>query len=161
MSLKAWTNIVTWSTKIIKGIGFHLPRSSAVLGKYEKLTFMDALKVHFQRFFRDQMEFISTHWHRLRHFCKFMWSIFTKATQSLDFIKPNLIRKLAHKVKYINQINGVLIMFFQKFENKIHALFKCHRFTNSSSAVADALFEWFWPFCGVCTQRVEDLYLIM
>ena len=35
-----------------------------------------------------------------------MWCIFSKATQSLDFIKPNVNRKLAYKVKYTSQING-------------------------------------------------------
>ena len=121
------------------------PAIECSVGKIWK-THMDALKVHFQRFFRDQMEFISSHWHRFRHFCKFMWSIFAKATQSLDFIKPNLIRKLAHKVKYINQINGVLIMFFQKFENKIHVLFKCHRFTDNSIDFYLFILSWFLSF---------------
>ena len=46
-----------------------------------------------------------------------MGSLFSKATQPSDFIKPNVIRKLAYKVKYIGQINGGLIMFFRKFEN--------------------------------------------
>ena len=32
--------------------------------------------------------------------------------QSLDFIKPNIIQKLAYKFKYISQINGGLIMLF-------------------------------------------------
>ena len=48
-----------------------------------------------------------------------MCSIFSKATQLQDFIKPNVIRKLAYKVKYISQINGGLIMFFRKFKDRI------------------------------------------
>ena len=32
--------------------------------------------------------------------------------QLLDFIKPNIIQKLAYKFKYISHINGGLIMFF-------------------------------------------------
>ena len=39
--------------------------------------------------------------------------MFSKGTQSFDFIKPNVIRKLAHKVKYIDQINSGLIMIFR------------------------------------------------
>ena len=38
--------------------------------------------------------------------------MFSKGTQPFDFIKLNVIRKLAYKVKYIDQINGGLIMFF-------------------------------------------------
>ena len=37
---------------------------------------------------------------------------FSKGTQPFDFIKPNVIGKLALKVKYNSQINGGLIMFF-------------------------------------------------
>ena len=48
-----------------------------------------------------------------------MCSIFSKATQPFDFIKTNIIRKLAFKVKCISQINGGLISFFRKFANKI------------------------------------------
>ena len=47
-------NNVTWSTKILKGIKCHLPPLlllSAPLGKYEKLTLQDALKIDFRRFF--------------------------------------------------------------------------------------------------------------
>ena len=36
----------------------------------------------------------------------------SKGIQSFDFIKPNVIRKLSNKIKYISQINGGLIMFF-------------------------------------------------
>ena len=39
--------------------------------------------------------------------------MFSKGTQTFDFIKRNVIRKLAHKVKYIDQINGGLIMIFR------------------------------------------------
>ena len=48
-----------------------------------------------------------------------MFCIFSKAIQPYDFIKPNVIQKLAYEVKYISQINGGLIMFFRKFKNKI------------------------------------------
>ena len=41
-----------------------------------------------------------------------MCSIFSKAIQPFDFIKLNVIQKLAYKVKYISQINGGLIMLF-------------------------------------------------
>ena len=54
---------------------------------------------------------------RFWHCCKFMCSILSKATQPVDFIKPNIIQKLANKVKYINQINGGLIIFFFFFKN--------------------------------------------
>ena len=38
-----------------------------------------------------------------------MCSIFSKATQPFDFIKPNVIRNLAYKVKYIREIVRGLI----------------------------------------------------
>ena len=41
-----------------------------------------------------------------------------KATQPFSFIKPTIIKKLAYEVEYITQINGGLIKFFWKFENK-------------------------------------------
>ena len=41
--------------------------------------------------------------------------MFSKGTQQFDFVKRNIIQKLAYKVKYINQINDV----FRKFEHKI------------------------------------------
>ena len=47
-------NNVTWSRKTLKGIEGHLPPFlllRAPLGKYEKLTLLDALKIDFQRFF--------------------------------------------------------------------------------------------------------------
>ena len=53
------------------------------------------------------MELISAHGRRLLHCCKFI----CKATQPVYFIKPNVIRNLAYKVKYISQTNEHLIMF--------------------------------------------------
>ena len=107
------------------------PWSSAMLEKYEKVTLMDALKLHFHRFLMNQMELISTHWHRLWHFCKFMCFIFRKATQPLDFIKSNVTQKLAYKVKNILVKLKELDYIFQKFENKIRVLSKCHRSTDN------------------------------
>ena len=52
------------------------------------------------------MEEVSTHRHRLWLCYKFLCSIFSKHTQPFDFIKDNVIRKLAYKVKDISQING-------------------------------------------------------
>ena len=40
-------------------------------------------------------------------------SMFSKCTQTCDFIKTNVIWKLTYKVKYITQINGGFIMFFR------------------------------------------------
>ena len=40
-------NIVTWFTTILKGIRGYSPWSSAALGKYENLIFLDTLKIHF------------------------------------------------------------------------------------------------------------------
>ena len=48
------------------------------------------------------------------HHCKFMRDIFSKATQSFGFIKPNAIRKLVCKVKYISEIKRGLNMFFSE-----------------------------------------------
>ena len=42
---------------------------------------------------------------------KFLGSIFSKDTQPFDFIKHNVIWKLAYQVKYSSQINGGLIRF--------------------------------------------------
>ena len=36
-----------------------------------------------------------------------------KDIQPFDFIKRNVIQQLAYKAKYISQINGGLIMFFE------------------------------------------------
>ena len=44
-------NIVIWSMNLLKDMRGHLPWSSATSGKYEKLTLLDTLKIHFQRFF--------------------------------------------------------------------------------------------------------------
>ena len=38
--------------------------------------------------------------------------MFSKGIQPFDFIKYNVIQKLAYKVQYISQINGDLLMFF-------------------------------------------------
>ena len=63
----------------------------------------------------DYMKLISTHW------CKFWYkllrSIFSTGTQTFDFIKRYVIRKLTYKVEYIDQINGGLIIW--KPEKKI------------------------------------------
>ena len=40
-------NIVTWFMKTLKGIRGYSPWSSATLGKYENLIFLDTLKIHF------------------------------------------------------------------------------------------------------------------
>ena len=44
-------NIVRWSIKFLKGISWQPPWSSATFGKYEKLSAVNALKLHLQRFF--------------------------------------------------------------------------------------------------------------
>ena len=52
------------------------------------------------------MELLSTHLD-----CGFiLCSIFSKGTQPFDYIKRNVIRKLAYEVKYTSQINGGLII---------------------------------------------------
>ena len=51
-------NIVTWSTKHLKDMRGHLPWLSAILGKYEKLTLLDTLKIHFQTFFALDQVFL-------------------------------------------------------------------------------------------------------
>ena len=80
--------------------------SRAILGKYEKLTLLDALKIHSQMIFA--FHFIEwTKWsyyqfidvHRFWLCYKFQCSIFSKGTLAFDFIKYNLIWKLAYKVK--------------------------------------------------------------
>ena len=38
--------------------------------------------------------------------------IFSKGTQPFEFIKCNIIQKLAYKFKYISQTNGGLLMIF-------------------------------------------------
>ena len=59
------------------------------------------------------MELVSTHRHRFWLSYKFLCTIYSKSTQRFDFIKHNIIQKLAYKVKYISQINGSLIVFFE------------------------------------------------
>ena len=44
------------------------------------------------------MQLISTYW------CRLGFAVDTKATQLFDFIKHNIIQKLAYRVKYIGQI---------------------------------------------------------
>ena len=60
----------------------------------------------------DSMELTSTYWHSgfVLHFCAV--NLFSNGTQPFDFIKPNVIGKLALKVKCNSQVNGGLIMFF-------------------------------------------------
>ena len=50
-------NIITWSMKLLKNMRGHLQWSSATLGKYEKLTLLDTLKIHFQMFFALDLVF--------------------------------------------------------------------------------------------------------
>ena len=57
------------------------------------------------------MELMSTH--RLWLCYQYLCSTFRKGTQPFDFMKRNIIRKLATKVKYVSQINRGLIMFFR------------------------------------------------
>ena len=64
------------------------------------------------------MELVSTHQHIFWLCYKSLCSIHSKGTRRFDFIKYNIIRKLAYKVKYTSQINGDLIVFC-KFKNKI------------------------------------------
>ena len=71
-----------------------------------------------------------------------MCSTFSKATKTFDFIKPNLIRKLANKVKYISQINRGLIMFFWKFKNiflNYSSWLDCKQYGKNQHAVFKAL----------------------
>ena len=79
------------NSKRYQGEGGHFPWSSTVLKKYEKFTLLDVLFVVY--LVKPQNHFIK------------------------NFIKNKI--KLAYKIKYISQINGVLNMFFHKFENKL------------------------------------------
>ena len=99
-------NIVTWSTKILKAIWGTPLWSRAILGKYETLTLLHALKIHSQMIFGFRFtgwtkwsyyQFIDAHRFWLCY--KFQCSILSKGTLPFDFIKYNLIRKLAYKVK--------------------------------------------------------------
>ena len=100
-------NILRRSMQIFKNTRGHLPWSSATLEKHENLTILHALKIHFQRFF--ELSFlhlisnglkrkISTHWCRLWFCYTFLCSIFSKGTQTFNFIRPNIILKLTCKV---------------------------------------------------------------
>ena len=73
-----------------------------------KNTFAEVFHIKFFVFNSKmyQMELISIHWHRLLLCYKF------HVMQSFDFIKCNIIQKLACKVKFISLITGGLIMFF-------------------------------------------------
>ena len=56
------------------------------------------------------MELISTHRCIDDDFVSNLF-IFSKSRSTLDFIKPTVIRKLAYKDKYIDQIKEVLMFF--------------------------------------------------
>ena len=90
-------NIVTLSTKILEGIGWHWTKSSTNLGKIWKTHSPRCPKKHFQRFFGITFYAFNTKW--------------TKGAPPFDFIKCNLIWKSAYKIKYIIQINGGLMFF--------------------------------------------------
>ena len=79
------------NSKRYQGEGGHFPWSSTVLKKYENFTLLDVLFVVY--LVKPQNHFIK------------------------NFIKNKI--KLANKIKYISQINGVLNMFFHKFGNKL------------------------------------------
>ena len=98
-------NIVTWSAKILKDSWGAPLWSSTIFRKNEKLTLLDALKIHSQRTF----SFCFIKWTKWSYYqfidilrlwlCyKFQCSIFSKGIQ-FDFIKYNIIWKLAYKVK--------------------------------------------------------------
>ena len=119
-------NIVTRSTKILKSVGdlfpFRHPWSTATLGKFEKLTLLDALKLHFQTFFAlsflhlTSMDLNGVNINALRKFwlChRLFCRNVVKDIQPFDFIKCNAIQQLAYKTKYIRQINGGLIISFE------------------------------------------------
>ena len=102
-----------------------------IFTKYKTFTLLEGLKIRFQRFFTLRFSevfhiklhlissglngLLSIHWHRLWHCCKFMCSIFGKSTKPFAFIKPNIIQKLAYKIKYISQTMNA----FRKFESNI------------------------------------------
>ena len=56
------------------------------------------------------MELITTHCSRSGLCYKVLCSIFSKGSQPFDFIKRNVFRKIAYKVKCIGQMNGGLIL---------------------------------------------------
>ena len=76
--------------------------------------FLDALKIYFRRFFQIKCFAINTKWTKLSQhqlidrlwLCyKFLCSIFSEESQSIDSIKPNV--NLTHKVKYIVKLMEV------------------------------------------------------
>ena len=72
------------------------------------------LKLSFLHFRSNQLNGVtSTHWLRWRLCYKFLCSIFSKGTEPFDYTKSNIIWKLTFNIKYINQINGGLILFFK------------------------------------------------
>ena len=99
-------NIVTWSTKILKGIWGGAPCDQEQSWENMKNSLLDALEIHCQMIFA--FHFVEwTKWiyyqfidvHRFWLCYKFQCSIFSKGTLAFDFIKYNLIWKLAYKVK--------------------------------------------------------------
>ena len=90
---------------------------SATLGKYQKLTLLDTVKIHFQRFFRlSSLQLISNGLNGANinlltdcGFPKNSCSIFGEDSQSIDFIKPSM--NLTHKVKYIVKLMVVWSCF--------------------------------------------------
>ena len=92
------------------------PWLRATLGKCQKPT-PRFLKNIFSEVFHSKFLAINIKWTKwgqhLQLDCGFAINAFVaylvKTQQSIDFIKPNV--NWTHKVKYINQINGGLIMF--------------------------------------------------
>ena len=66
--------------------------------------------------------------------CKFFCAAFNKGTQPFDFIKYNVIRKLAYKVKYIGEINGDLLMLFRNSRTRSFKMswFNCEQLCKES-----------------------------
>ena len=72
----------------------------------------------FYRLWINQIELISTHWHKLWHSIVVNRCVVNSVKPHNHLTsKPNVIWKLGNKVKYISQINRGLIMSFLKFEN--------------------------------------------
>ena len=107
--LRLELNIVTWSTKVLKGIRLHHHPTPMIECSVEKIW-----KTHSPRC--PNNTFLEVFHIKLWYCYKFICNKFSKATKPFDFIKPNVIRKSAYNVKYISQINSTLIMFFRKFE---------------------------------------------
>ena len=105
-----------WFVKISTRIACNLG-----LRKYEKLSLLDALKIHFQRFFalnyvlhliiNGLIGVDINSWTRLWVILSFCVLYLVK-TQPFDSIKCTIIRKLAYKAQYISEISRGLIMFF-------------------------------------------------